>query len=158
MPYLTPILTSGIACAFPARALRAFGDVPARIPRDVRSAGMDLHPSGESGATSFPRERGGAQERDVRRAGVDLRRSGESGAPSSPRERGGAQERDVRRATLARCPSHESESTPSATTRLPATGFTTPSPIPTRHRTRRLMRRRATRKFEFRLYSPPHMA
>ncbi len=128
MPYLTPILTSGMARGYSARASRTGGDVPDRLPRDMRSAGIDLRPSGESGAASFPRERGGAQERDVRRA------------------------------TLARHPSHESESTPGATTRLSATGFTTPSPNPTRHRTRRLMRRRATLKFEFGLYSPPHMA
>jgi len=128
MPYLTPILTSGMACGSPARAIRPVGDVPGRFPRDVRRAWMDRRPSGESGAASFPRERGGAQERDVRRA------------------------------TLARRPSPESESTPGATTRLSVTGFTTPSPIPTRHRTRRLMRRRATLQFEFRLYSPPHMA
>jgi len=104
IPYLTPVLTSGMARGSPARASRSVGDVPDRLPRDVRSAGMDRSPSGESWAASFPRERGGEQERDMRRA------------------------------TLARRPFHESESTPGATTRLSVTGFTTPSPIPNRHR------------------------
>jgi hypothetical protein len=98
MPYLAPFPTSGIARGFPARASRTGGDVPDRLPRDVRSAGMDRRPSGESGSTSFPRERGGAQERDVPRAAMAPRRS---------------------------C---KSDSTPGALIGLPATGSITPSP------------------------------